>query len=167
MHLICTHEQADFDAIASLWAAGRLHPQATAVLPQRLNRNVRGFLTLYGEQFSLQDRAEIGSGSVSSLTVVDSQSPVSLRGVDSKTQINVIDHHPLDADLDPSWNIQVEKIGATATLLVEALQHAGEELSRHAATLMLLGIYEDTGSLTYPGTTSRDIRASEIGRAHV
>ncbi|MFQ5921825.1 MAG: CBS domain-containing protein [Anaerolineales bacterium] len=160
MHLICTHEQADFDAIASLWAASLLHPEAAPVLPRRLNRNVRGFLTLYGEDFPLRERSEIKFKALRELTVVDSQNPVSLKGFGSDTQVNVIDHHPLDADLDPSWNLKVEKVGATATLLVESLQSEGKDLSGPSATLLLLGIYEDTGSLTYPGTTPRDVRAS-------
>ena len=72
----------------------------------------------------------------------------------------MIDHHPIVPDLDPSWDLQVEKVGATTTLLAEAVIEAGRDLSDIAATLMLLGIYEDTGSLSYPGTTARDVRAA-------
>ena len=53
MHVILTHEQADFDAVASLWAASLLEPEALPVLPRRINRNVRGYLTLYGGTSSL------------------------------------------------------------------------------------------------------------------
>jgi tRNA nucleotidyltransferase (CCA-adding enzyme) len=160
VHLICTHEQADFDAIASLWAASLLHPEAAPILPRRINRNVRGFLTLYGEEFSLQERNEIKAQTIRELTVVDTQSPISIKGVGADTQVNVVDHHPLEVDLNPSWNLQVERVGATATLLVESLQNEGKDLSGPSATLILLGIYEDTGSLTYPSTTPRDVRAS-------
>jgi tRNA nucleotidyltransferase (CCA-adding enzyme) len=160
VHLICTHEQADFDAVASLWAASLLHPEAAPVLPRRLNRNVRGFLIRYGEDFPLRERSEIKIKTLRELTLVDSQSPVSLEGFGPDTQVNVIDHHPLQAGLDPGWELQVEVVGATATLLVESLQNEGKDLSGPSATLLLLGIYEDTGSLTYPGTTPRDIRAS-------
>jgi len=48
MHVILTHEQADFDAIGALLAARILNEQAYAVLPRRVNRNVRAFLNLYG-----------------------------------------------------------------------------------------------------------------------
>ena len=48
MHLIMTHEQADFDAIASLLAAALLQEDAYALLPRRLNCNVRNFIDLYG-----------------------------------------------------------------------------------------------------------------------
>ena len=72
----------------------------------------------------------------------------------------MIDHHPIEPNLDPSWDLQVEKVGATTTLLAEAVIEARTDLSDTAATLMLLGIYEDTGSLSYPGTTARDVRAA-------
>ena len=160
MHLILSHEQADFDAVASLYAASLLYPEAAPVLPQRLNRNVRGYLTLYGENFLFRERDELKIKSISQLTVVDSQSPVTLKGFGPKTQVNVIDHHPVEPDLSPSWDLQIEKVGATTTLIVEALKENGIDLSGPPATLMLLGIYEDTGSLTYPGTTPRDVRAA-------
>jgi tRNA nucleotidyltransferase (CCA-adding enzyme) len=158
--LILSHEQADFDAVASLLAASMLYSEASPVLPQRLNRNVRGYLTLYGENFLFTEQDELKPGNILRLTVVDSQNPVTLKGFGPDTQVNVIDHHPVESDLDRSWQLQVEKVGATTTLLVEALKEGGKDLSGPSATLMLLGIYEDTGSLTYPGTTPRDIRAA-------
>ena len=60
-------------------------------------------------------------------------------------------------DLQEEWTYQVEETGATTTLLVEAIQNAGLHLLPEEATLLLLGIYEDTGSLTYETTTARDI----------
>jgi tRNA nucleotidyltransferase (CCA-adding enzyme) len=51
MRLILTHENADFDAVASLLAAAKLHPSATPLLPRRVNRNVDQFLTLYWDAF--------------------------------------------------------------------------------------------------------------------
>jgi len=160
LHLILSHEQADFDAVASLYAASLLYSEAAPVLPQRLNRNVRGYLTLYGENFPFIERDAHKAKIIDQLTVVDSQSPVTLKGFGPDTPVNVIDHHPIEPDLDPSWDLQVEMVGATTTLLAEAVIEAGGDLSDSAATLMLLGIYEDTGSLSYPGTTARDVRAA-------
>ena len=51
--VILTHENADFDAIASLLAAWKLYPDATPVLPRRINRNGRSFLALYGGELPM------------------------------------------------------------------------------------------------------------------
>ncbi|MEJ2478259.1 MAG: ATP-binding cassette domain-containing protein, partial [Desulfobacterales bacterium] len=49
---------------------------------------------------------------------------------------------------------------ATTTMLVEGILERGIHLSVTQASLLLLGIYEDTGKLTYSRTTPRDVRAA-------
>ena len=72
----------------------------------------------------------------------------------------MIDHHPLRENLPQHWALSIEDIGAATTLLIEALQDRNVFLTSIQATLLLLGIYEDTGSLTYTRTTSRDLQAA-------
>jgi len=50
-------------------------------------------------------------------------------------------------------------VGATTTLIVEALQKAQIKPNSMAATVMALGIHVDTGSLTFAGSTPRDAYA--------
>ncbi len=159
MHVILTHEQADFDAVASLLAARLLDAEAFAVLPRKLNRNVRAFLTLYGDGLPLIEYSDLPRRKLTRLTLVDTQSAPSLRGLTASTPVHVVDHHPPDPRLNPAWSRTLAAVGATTTLLVEALQEANGEPGLAAATLLLLGIYEDTGSLSYSSTTARDVRA--------
>ena len=42
--VILTHEHTDFDALASMLGAYKLHPHAVPVLPRSLNRNLQDFL---------------------------------------------------------------------------------------------------------------------------
>lgn len=149
--LILTHEQADFDAVASLWAAHRLHPSAVPVLPRRINRNVRAFLNLYGDHFTFTETEDLPRQRVERVIIVDTQAVSSVKGMSPKTEMTIIDHHPGPAD---------SETGANTTLLVEQLTESLAPLSPVEATLLLLGIYEDTGSLTYLTTTARDARAA-------
>lgn len=160
MHLIVTHEQADFDGVAAAFAAHLLDPESTPVLPRRLNRNVRGFLTLYGERLPFIATDDLPKERIERVTLVDTQALPSLRGLASSTEVHVVDHHPQSGELDPSWTHHVRATGAATTILVSELQERAQEPGIVAATLMLLGIYEDTGSLTYAGTTSEDLVAS-------
>jgi tRNA nucleotidyltransferase (CCA-adding enzyme) len=160
MRIILTHEQADFDAIASLLGAYLLDESALPVLPKRMNRNVKAFLTLYGVDLPFIDRGDIPREPVVSITLVDTQSMVSVKGVSSHTQVRVVDHHQLKEGLPDDWIVTTEETGAAATLFVEGLREHNGALSMVEATLLLLGIYEDTGSLTYSRTTSRDLRAA-------
>ncbi|MCA9935132.1 MAG: CBS domain-containing protein [Ardenticatenaceae bacterium] len=159
MLLILTHENADFDAVASQLAAHKLYPTGIPLLPRRLNRNVQQFLTLYWSNLPFMQPEDWRKKRVDDLVLVDTQTPLSVRGVARHPAVRVIDHHIGHAP-KPGWHYQVEAVGATTTLLVERLQTAGLRLLAEEATLLLLGIYEDTGSLTYDTTTARDAQAA-------
>ncbi len=160
MNLIMTHEQADFDAMAALLAAWLLDEKAVPVLPRRMNRNVRAFLNLYGAELPFVDPRDLSGEFVDQVTLVDTQSLVTLKGITPRTKIHVVDHHQLRTDLPPEWTLSGERMGACTTLLVEVLHEHDSALEMIHATLLLLGIYEDTGSLTYVSTTPRDVRAA-------
>lgn len=160
MHIILTHEQADFDALASLLGAHLLDESAVPVLPRRMNRNVSAFLMLYGVDLPFVDPRDLGNEPIDNVTLVDTQSMVSIRGMVDRPQVRVIDHHPRRENLPADWNVTILDLGATTTLIVEALREHNGHLALVEATLLLLGIYEDTGSLTYSRTTARDLRAA-------
>jgi len=160
MNLILTHEQADFDALAALLAASLLDETAIPVLPRRINRNTRAFLNLYGVDLPFVDPRDLPAGTVERVTLVDTQSLATLKGMNSRTQVFVVDHHPPRPDLPADWTYSGERIGACTTLLVEVLREHNDALGVPEASLMLLGIYEDTGSLTFASTTARDVRAA-------
>ncbi|MBN1318145.1 MAG: CBS domain-containing protein [Anaerolineales bacterium] len=161
MQIIATHENSDFDAIASLLAAHKLFPDATPVLPRRINRNVRSFLTVYWDALPFTRPEDLGRKvRIDQVILVDTQGLVSLKGMQRDVQVWVIDHHPPSSNLDPNWRFEGEQIGAATTLLLERFMDRGIRLTPIEATLLLLGIYEDTGSMTYDATTSRDLRAA-------
>ena len=160
MRIILTHEQADFDALASLLGAYLLDESAIPVLPRRMNRNVRAFVTLYGAELPFVEARDLPNEAVESICLVDTQSMVSVRGVGEDTRVHIVDHHPIRADIPLAWTISSEDVGATTTIFVEDLQERDGDLSIIHATTLLLGIYEDTGSLTYTRTTARDLHAA-------
>lgn len=156
---ILTHENADMDALASLTAAKKLYPNAAALLPRRMNRNVSAFLTLYGEPFAFVMQDQAPRRKFKRVLLVDTQTLPSARGLAEEPQVHIVDHHPLSRPLDEHTTYSGGETGATTTLLVETLREKNLPLSRLEATLLALGIYEDTGSLTYIDTTPRDLQA--------
>jgi len=63
-------------------------------------------------------------------------------------------------NLSPDWKFNQIESGACTTFFIEQLiEKNSHSLSIIEATLLLLGIYEDTGSLTYANTTARDAAA--------
>ncbi len=82
MRVILTHEQADFDAVASQLGAWLLDRAATPVIPARVNRNVRAFLTLYGAELPFVERDELPPGRVEAAVPVPTQTLITVRGLD-------------------------------------------------------------------------------------
>jgi tRNA nucleotidyltransferase (CCA-adding enzyme) len=158
--VILTHENTDFDALASLLAAWKLYPDAVPVLPRRINRNGRAFLALYGGELPMVRSQDLPRVNIERAILVDTQSLVTVKGMRPDLSVLIIDHHLLSRDLPEGWTYRGEPTGATTTLLVEQIASAGLAVSPVEATLMLLGIYEDTGSLSYLTTTARDTYAA-------
>jgi tRNA nucleotidyltransferase (CCA-adding enzyme) len=160
MHVIVTHPNADFDAIASLLGAWRLYPEAVPLLPNTLNRNVRDFITLYENQLPFVRQSDLKRTPINQVTIVDTQQVPALKNLEPNARLHIIDHHELHEPAPEGAVLSLADTGATVTLLVEQMREAAIRLSPVEATLLLLGIYEDTGSLTYGHTTSRDLQAA-------
>jgi tRNA nucleotidyltransferase (CCA-adding enzyme) len=161
LEVILTHENADFDAVASLLGASKLYPHATPVLPQRVNRNGRAFVALYGAELPFVQLDDLPRRrKITRAILVDTQGMVTMKGMGRDLKVDIIDHHERDPDLPAGWDFSGEMLGATTTLLAEEIRTRGISLTGIEATLLLLGIYEDTGSLSYAGTTVRDVRAA-------
>lgn len=158
--VILTHEHTDFDALASMLAAAKLYPDAVPILPRTLNRNLRDFLSLYRSALPFRRQEELPRRRIDHVIAVDTQTISTIRGMGKNTPGRIIDHHALQRPLDPGWTYWGEAVGATTTLLIEELAKHEVFLSPVEATLLLLGIYEDTGSLAYATTTARDLRAA-------
>ena len=160
MEIIASHENTDFDGLASILAASKLYPEAIPLLARRMNRNLRDFLTLYWDELPFLRPEDLPRQPIERLILVDTQSIPPLKGLRKDTQVMIIDHHPLDRELEPGMHYRGGETGSTTALLVQEMMERHLSLSPVEATLLLLGIYEDTGSLTYPDTTPSDIRCA-------
>ena len=163
MEIITTHKNSDFDAVASVFAATRIYGQALAVLPKSLNPNVKAFISLHKDIFVFKTPGEVDLTAVSRLVSVDAPRWSRLEGLkklrDKKDlDIHIWDHHEGSGDTCASKAF-IEKVGATVTLLVLQLEIDHIPITPIQATLFLAGIYEDTGSMSFPSTTAKDARA--------
>lgn len=166
MRVILTHEQADLDALASLLGAHLLDKDAYAILPRQINRNGQAFLQKFQQELGFSTVNDLPNEPIAQVMLVDTQSLITLKGLSTRTKVTVIDHHPRKAHTDPEWSVELHSTGACTTILVERIQESQIPLSASQATLLLLGIYEDTGSLSYTMTTSRDLFAAAFLLEH-
>ncbi|HSB07842.1 MAG TPA: DHHA1 domain-containing protein [Thermodesulfobacteriota bacterium] len=166
MDVITTHTNADFDALASMLAAKKLYPDATLVFSGSQERSLRDFFihsTLYA--FEVERMKNIDLQEVKRLILVDTRQ-FSRIGKFSEIvhnpglEIHIYDHHLPSSDDLHGFVEKVAEVGATSTLMVKILQERGIEMTPDEATVMLLGIYEDTGNLTFSSTKEDDFIAA-------
>src|SRR5512146_457170 len=166
MEVITTHVNADFDTIASMVAARKLYPGAVIVLPGTQEETVKGFL-IQSAFYALEVRKarEIDLSRVTRVILVDIRNSARI-GVFGEVvrrpgmDLHIYDHHPEEeADLHGSVEV-IRPVGSTTTILVEILKERGIPITPDEATVMMLGIYEDTGSLIFPSTTVSDYLAA-------
>lgn len=166
MEVITTHTNADFDSLASMLAAKKLYPNGVLVFPGSQERSLREFFihsTLYA--FEVERIKNIDLGEVKRLILVDTRQ-ISRIGKFSEViakdglDIHIYDHHPPSSD-DLRGSLEViSEVGATVTLLLDILEKKGIEITPDEATVMMLGIFEDTGNLTFPSTREEDFKAA-------
>ncbi|WP_042250889.1 DHH family phosphoesterase, partial [Nitrospina gracilis] len=164
MEIITTHISADFDCVAAMVATQKLYPGAHMVFSSSVENPVQDYLRAFGNPFQFTRAKDVDLDRVTRLIVVDTQDADRIGPfkalLDRKdVEVHVYDHHldmakPLRAD-----KAVVRNRGSSATILCEELAERGIALTEFEATLMILGIYQDTHSLVSSSTTPEDFYA--------
>ncbi|MBN2032981.1 MAG: CBS domain-containing protein [Deltaproteobacteria bacterium] len=164
--VITTHMNADFDALASMIAARKLYPNATLAFPGSQERNLRNFfLHSTSYLFNFTKIKHLDFDRIKRLILVDTRQKSRIGRFADLAQrpdvdIHIYDHHH-DSHDDIHGRIEiVREVGATTTILTHFIKDRGIRLSSDEATIMSLGIHEDTGSFTFSSTTPEDYRAA-------
>lgn len=165
MDIITTHLHADFDCLASMAAAQKLYPEALIAFPSSQEKNVREYLAHTNLTLPIRKLKSLDLDDITRVIVVDASAKgrIGLFGDLTEKEgvsFHIYDHHPSTAIDLPIENLVIAKRGATVTIMVEILREKKIEISPDEATLFALGLYEDTGFLTYPSVTEEDFAAA-------
>jgi len=165
MELITTHLNADFDGLASMVAAHRLYPEARLVFPGSQEKRLRDFLAQSLLQLQFLSLREIDPRQVSRLVLVDTRQAGRIGTLaeclgNPGLELHLYDHHPATPDDLHGQLSVVREVGATSTIFSQIFRERGLTCSREEATLLALGIYEDTGFFLHSTTTAEDLEAA-------
>ncbi|MEJ2023875.1 MAG: CBS domain-containing protein, partial [Deltaproteobacteria bacterium] len=164
--VITTHINADFDALASMIAASKIYPDAALVFPGAQEKNLRNFfLHTTSFLFDFKKMKDVNLNAVKKLILVDTRQKsrigkfATLAGR-KDVEVHIYDHHPaFQDDIRGSLEI-IRPTGSATTILTGILREKGITISPEEATIMSLGIHEDTGSFTFSSTTAEDYEAA-------
>ena len=164
--VITTHINADFDAFACMLAAKKLYPDALVVFPGSQEKTLRDFFVksmVY--LYNIVRIKDIDLNAVSRLILVDTRQASRIGKFASIVhrpglELHIYDHHPPMPD-DLSGSVEVTQMtGAAVTILTRILRDKEIPITPEEATIMALGLYEDTGSFTFTSTTEDDYLAA-------
>ena len=162
LDVITTHMNADFDALASMLAAKKLYPEAIMVFPGAQEQNLRNFfLHSTSYIFDFVRIKDVDLNKVKRLILVDTRQKKRIgkfkKLLDrNELEIHIYDHHP-PSDDDIKGDLEcIQELGAGTSILTKIIRERGIKITPDEATLMSLGIYEDTGSFTYASTKAED-----------
>ena len=163
MDIITSHLNADFDSLASMIAAKKLYSDASIVFSGSQERKVRDFIEVFNPLEILRIK-DINRTQVKKLIIVDTKQPDRIGTLaellkDRDIEIHIYDHHPFEeGDIRGNYE-KADMVGATATIMTEVLREKKLHPTPMEATILALGIYEETGCLLFPSTTERDLLA--------
>lgn len=160
---ILTHDHPDPDALASAWALAHL-AQSLGKIRTRI---VYGGMIGRAENRMMAERLMLPArplrkgelAGVPHLALVDTQPPFkNNRCPPRRIPDLILDHHPRHADTHSAMPLIDEGVGATTTILVEALMLAGVRVPGRLATAIVYGIGSETQNLGREATP-RDMEA--------
>ena len=166
LEVITTHLNADFDALASMVAAKKLYPEALLVFSGAQEGNLRDFFIRSSFYFLDFARAKhIDPDDIKRLILVDTRQLSRIgkfaeAAASGEVDIHIYDHHP-DSPEDVHGSLEVvEPLGSTTAILTKILREKELGPTPQEATIMALGLFEDTGSFTFTSTTPEDFEAA-------
>ncbi len=158
MKVITAHKNPDFDAIASCIAAKKLYPDAKIIFPKLPERSTKNFM-IQSIIYPYLDNNNIDTSQIDTLIIVDTHSKKRIEQrfseIVDKVYTICYDHHE-EGDIDCN-ECYCTKIGANVTQMLERIFEKNIEIDEAEATMFMLGIYEDTGKLSFSSTTPKDL----------
>lgn len=164
--VITCHANADFDALAAMIAVSKLYPGAALVFPGTQESSLKDyFIQSAMYLFNFTTLKDIDPALVRVLVVVDTRQRSRLTHVEPLfavpgLEIHIYDHHPPGDDaLSGAVDVYLPW-GATTSIIVDMLKAKGLTVDADEATILGLGIFEDTGGFTFKSTTEHDFEAA-------
>jgi len=166
MELILSHINLDLDGLASMLIAKKLYPDARLVFSGSLNTNVKDLVGLYQHYLNIYKASEIKMKHISKLIIVDTSSLDKIGKFkeicNDDLEIIVYDHHKIKEDnkIRDKGIVKSSNYGSNTTFLLEELikKEGRVEFKPYEPSIFMMGIYEDTGSLSFTNTTVNDIK---------
>lgn len=163
--IVATHPNADMDAFGAMVALRLVHPDLTAWFPGAQEVTLRTLLQ--GRMYHLPEvstreleHADIREVFLVDIDGIERLGPLKEIILKRRLPLTAFDHHPGEPRV-PDWaRVHTLACGSVSTLLTHWLMERRVPIPSIEASLILMGIYEDTGNFRFLETTAKDFQAA-------
>ncbi|SCY99045.1 CBS domain-containing protein [Alkaliphilus peptidifermentans] len=163
MKAIISHQNLDFDGLASMVACSKLNPDSFMFFTGKVSEEVKNFVSLYKNVLPVKQAGKLNLDEIDELFIVDVNTPNRIGKfkelLDKPIPITIIDHHEVNQNTIENAIKTIKPFGACTTILIQEIIKQDIPISTFEATLFALGIYTDTNCLTFNSTTYHDAEA--------
>lgn len=165
--VVITHKIPDFDALASACAACALHGCDAVLTATSYENNVEDFLN--SEDLSvpvvrIREKSITEIKELELLVITDCHLEERIEPLNSlikvAKKIIIYDHHQSQENPIIASETYISEVGSTVAVIVSKMKEVDFSPTKSIATLMMLGLYEDTGLLSFSSTTEEDMLAA-------
>lgn len=157
--IVTSYEEPDLDGISCMYAyaeyLNKIGKDSDYYICGIPNREV----DIVCEMFNIKLEGTNNITEEQEVVIVDTNKMEGIPFVNPKNVIEIIDHHSKSSTSDECIRakIQIERVGAAATLVAEKFKNNNISISREAAILLYYGIVSNSINLKATITTKKDI----------
>ena len=164
MQVVFLGKGVDLDALSAAYGVTILYPETKIFLQENISETVKITLEKFKNKFKEKIISKKDLKNIEKIFLVDSHNVHYVLNelssyLTKEPVIEIFDHHQiLDRDIFPKNTIlHIKPYGSATTVVVEEIVKNNIQIDKDDATILALGIYEDTGSFTYKITTPEDL----------
>ncbi|TYB30689.1 MAG: CBS domain-containing protein [Candidatus Mcinerneyibacterium aminivorans] len=166
MKAILGHKNMDFDCFASMIAAKKLYPEYDIIFPDNIESMVKEYIEKEDIPFEYLFASDLNEN-ITEVILVDNnnleRSGLDTEKLNKSKIIKIYDHHEEKNDIKiDKKNYIYKPYGANITLLLEEIFKRNIKIDEKERKIYLLGLFEDTGFLTYVSLTKNDVEMFKI-----
>lgn len=163
-NVIISYNMPDMDGIGCMYAYAELLNKENKKTDYSIFGIPKKEVGIVCELFNIELNATNNINEDDKIILVDTNTIMEVKeNINIMNVIEIIDHHKLSEDVKRMLNaeVQIEEVGAAATLVAEKYKASNYTISRNAAILLYYGIISNTVNLNSKVTTKRDRKMAE------
>lgn len=158
-NVIMSYNMPDMDGISCMYAYSELLNKQNIETTYLIAGEPKKEVKIVCDLFNIQLKGIENINKEDKIILVDTNNTKELkRNINADNIVEIIDHHKVADETSKMKNVklQIEEVGAAATLVAERFKESNYKISENAAILLYYGIISNTVNLNSNITTNRD-----------